>query len=247
MSSMISGPCLKWMVFVAFLGITSFARAQYDLSGFAIGDSARAWFDQQIGLEAHDLYIGVYEPLEGRSGLYHPFWGFRSWSIGDIDYRGEKFEGVYLLYDLENDLVLTRNLQSVYQAEAIRLNQEQVAWFRFGEHVFVRRQSLPQGQEAGFYELLYQGPEFEMLAQRTKERKYEITGIEINAKDFFYLIRKGEIHQIRRPSSLYKLFPLIKSELKTFARYRRIRKFGDASSETLKAFASHCAKLLSSP
>ena len=145
---------LKLLVLALLTNIGHLARGQYSLEGFSIGDSSIQWFDEQIGLQAHELFTGVYEPLEDRTGLYHPFWASRSWAIGEIFYRGEHFQGIYLLYDLEKDQVLTRNHEGKYLNEAIRLNQEQIDWFRLGGAHFENKEA-DTVFSAGFYEVLY--------------------------------------------------------------------------------------------
>ena len=235
---------LKLLVLALLTNIGHLARGQYSLEGFSIGDSSIQWFDEQIGLQAHELFTGVYEPLEDRTGLYHPFWASRSWAIGEIFYRGEHFQGIYLLYDLEKDQVLTRNHEGKYLNEAIRLNQEQIDWFRLGGAHFENKEA-DTVFSAGFYEVLYRDGTFEMLSKRQKEREYQVNEILILPNDSFYLFYAGAWHKVNRPSGLYKLLPEVKRQLKPCIRDRRIRKFQDASSKDLKALAAYCANLLS--
>lgn len=230
---------------ILFMLLSFHSKGQYALDGFSLEDTASQWFDQQIGVQALEVFTGVYESLEDRPAIEQVSWGASIWTVGDLYFRGEYYKDLYLFYDLENDVLLTKNHVNIaYSDQPIRVNQDQISWFRIEDDRFVRRDySSPKGS-SGFYHELYEDEDFSMYAKRTKVRKLEANEIRLNSEDSFYLIVKGAITRVSRPSSFYKIFPDLKSELKPVFKSLRIRKFENATVQQLKRLARRCAPII---
>lgn len=221
------------------------SKGQYALEGFSLSDTSTTWFDRQIGLQAQEIFTGVYVSLEGRPSMDQASWGKSIWAVGDLHYRGEYFQEVYLLYDLENDILLTKNhLNSTYFDEPIKLNQEQINSFKIGDERFVHR-TFSSTLPTGFYHELFNSGSFALYAKRRMVRKLAVNEVLLIPDDSFYLVTNGEVNQVTRPSSFYKLFPGLKSQLKPVFRSLRVRKFEKASTQQLKQLARRCASIIS--
>lgn len=236
---------LKHACLIFCLVLTFASNGQYSLDGFSLADTSSTWFDQQIGVQALEIFTGVYVSLEDRPAIEQVSWGRSIWTIGDLHYRGEPYQGVYLLYDLENDVLLTKNhLNGAYLDQPIKLNQEQVSWFQIADDRFVRR-TFSSGIQPGFYHELYESERFAMYARRKVVRELDVNEVRLTPDDSFYLMVNGQVSRVIRPSSFYKLFPNEKSRLKPVFKSLRIKKFEKASVQQLKQLARRCAPILS--
>lgn len=230
---------------ILFMSMSFYSKGQYALDGFSLGDTESQWFDQQIGVQALEVFTGVYESLEDRPAIEHVSWGTSIWTVGDLYFRGEYYKDLYLFYDLENDVLLTKNhVNSAYLDQPIKINQDQISWFQIEGDRFVRRNYSSSKVSSGFYHELYEDGDFGMYAKRTKVRQLDVNEIRLTTEDSFYLIFKGAINRVSRPSSFYKLFPDLKPELKPVFKSLRVRKFENATVQQLKRLARRCAPII---
>ncbi|MDW3194126.1 MAG: hypothetical protein R8G66_17255 [Cytophagales bacterium] len=238
---------MRTLTFSMLLTLLAFhSEGQYALAGFSLEDSVEHWFDQQIGLQAHELFIGGYESLEGRPAIEEATWGNSIWLVGNLSYRGAQYQEVYLLYDLEKDALLTKNhLNSAILDQPIRLNQEQVDWFVIDGERFVQRSFPEINAPQGFYHELHAVGSFGFYAKRKKVRDLDVNQINLLSDDSFYLLVKGKTYRVIKPSSFYRLFPTLKVQLKLVFKSLSIRKFEDASIRQLKQMARRCEPILS--
>lgn len=236
---------LQHACFILCLLLGFSSSGQYAFGDFNLSDSAEVWFDQKIGLQAHDIFTGVYESLEQRPAIDQVSWGESIWMVGDVSYRGEVFRKIYLFYDLERDALLIKNhLNSAYLDQPIRLNQQQVSWFQIEGDRFVWKSFSVPNVAAGFYHELFNSASFEMYAKRKKVRELDVNAVRLSGDDSFYLVIDGAVKRVTRPSSFYKLYPDLKRELKPVFKSLRIRKLEQASTSQLKQLARRCAPII---
>lgn len=229
---------------VLFITLAFHLEGQHALAGFSLEDSAEHWFDQQIGLQAHELFIGVFEPLNGRPAIEEATWGNSIWLIGDLSYRGALYQNVYLLYDLEQDVLLIKNhLNSQYLDQPIKINQVQVAWFIIGADRFVRRSFPKIDAPEGYYQELFADGSIGFYAKRKKVRDLDVNQIRLLSDDSFYLVVNGQANQVSKPASFYRLYPELKGQLKPVFKSLNIRKFENASTRQLIQMAQRCARI----
>lgn len=223
-----------------------YSQAQYALDGFSLQDSTLEWFDQQIGLQANEIFTGVYESFEYRPAVDQIGWNGKIWSVGNLHYRGNHYADIYLFHDLENDVLFTRNhLNSDYFNQPIRLNQEQVAWFTIDDELLVRTNFPELNASEGFYMQLFETGSFGMYLKREKIQEIEVGQIRLRAKDSFFLTVSGQHYRVYRPSSLYKLFKELKPQLKVVFKSLNVRKFDKATIGQMKSVARRCAPIIS--
>ncbi len=231
--------------FLLFLSLAFGSRGQYALEGFSLSDTSGHWFDHQIGLQAQEIFTGVFVSLQDRPVIEEASWGEAIWTVGEVFYRGDLYRNVYLLYDLENDVLLTKNhLNSSYFNHSIRLNQEQIDWFRIGADRFVRRHFSDLKVPAAFYHEIFSVESFAFYARRERIRKIETNAIRLEPDDSFYLSVRGDTYSVHNPASVYKLFPELKASLKPVFKSLRIRKFQKATVSQLQQMARRCAPII---
>ncbi len=217
-------------------------HAQYSLSGFSLSDSTTGWFDNTVGRGSTELITGTYSEIRRQSRTTHAFFGNKGWSVGAISYRGETFCNVQLIYDLKNDRVLVPGSDGKTTLP-IRLNQDQVKWFRIADHTFVRFNESVPARPAGFYDQVYKGKNLEFLIKRTKEGSVENGDFVFEEKNHYLIGLEGAYHKITSRSALIKLFEEHKHQLRQYMKRNSIRKPGKASYDQLKGLAAFCNDL----
>lgn len=89
-------------------------------------------------------YTKIISPQVGSPFLYSD-----QPSYGKLWYYGARFDSVNIQYDIENDVVVAKDLSGQIR---VQLVSEKLSAFSIGSHLFTR---LPGGK--GFYEVLYAG------------------------------------------------------------------------------------------
>lgn len=158
---------------------------------------------------------------------------------GTIDYDGQHFANVELLYEQVQDQVL---LYGPAQAGPVQLIRQKVQAFELAGHRFVHLPTDSAGVLAeGFYDLVVEGP-VQLLVKRAKKLAaatggYELTG-EYEEKTQFFVRRQGRFYEVN--TLRQALGPLAdqKAEIRAYARRNRLRFTTDRREASLVALVT---------
>ena len=194
------------------------------------GDIDR-WYDSMIGQTNSSLQIGAGKENYNFPKTVHPYFDEYSWRKGSIMYRDQIFKDVFLLYDLVDQNILLKDVNSEINLQPIILNQDQVQWFSIEEREFLKIKDY----DDGFFEPLFEGATYSVYAKRLKEEDISSSSLSFK-KDDWYLIQSGDsFHRIRNKGELFKLID--KNKAKLISKENKLKPFtrdGD-----------HLAKLIS--
>jgi hypothetical protein len=173
------------------------------------------------------LYNGCqYLRPEQSSDDEHPYFKVDDWAIGAVEYDGEIFENVPLLYDLWNDKVITEHYRN---ASEIELIAEKLSGFTIAEYSFRRIENEAVGNsppQTGYYQILYDGPS-RTIAHWKKNvlRTTSETGvvIDFDEKIKYYILKNGRYFPVKGKASALKLFSDEKKPLKQFIISSKLR------------------------
>jgi hypothetical protein len=135
---------------------------------------------------------------------------------GTITYDDQRYEEVFLLYDITTDEVIVENYNFAYN---IRLIKNRIQDFTLEGHRFinVNHPSLP----AGFYELLYDGPT-QVLAKHTKRFTEEIRFGELYRNFIpgttYYILKDNQYRVATNQATVLKLLKDHRPELRSHLR-----------------------------
>jgi hypothetical protein len=176
------------------------------------------------------LYNGkefiAYNPkLEG-----HPFFSDDLLHRGTVMYDGMYFDSVNMQYDLVKDELVIQHFDVFFKVVLI---SEKLKEFSLNNHHFKRlvRDSVNKLPVAtGFYDFMHEG-KTTLFIKRTKRIEETVTdriNQKIVEKDFYYIIKEGEIRQVKSLKSLLEILKdrsrEIRQELrKNHIKYRRNR------------------------
>jgi hypothetical protein len=187
------------------------------------------------------LYNGGDYAEPARTNENHPYFLNEDWQNGSVEYKGQVYENLPLLYDLTSQ----RLVSELFNGQLFSLVTEHVRWFTLGERRFVNidnnsvNKSLPV---SGYYEEVYDGRSTVLaLHVKTREERIESSSIQVyfNARARYYILYNGNFVRITNKSSLLKLMSGNKSEMRSFINKQKLSFKRGALSNALAAAASH--------
>lgn len=147
-----------------------------------------------------------------------PFFQSSDPQAGTLDYDGQHFVGVSLLYEQVQDQVL---LYGPAQAAPMQLIQQKVRSFELAGHRFVR---VAGGLADGFYDLVVDGPT-QLLVKRGKKLEAATSGYNLKGEyeevTRYFVQQRAQFHEINSPKQLLTLLGDKKAEMQAYARGNR--------------------------
>ena len=136
---------------------------------------------------------------------------------GAVFYFGNWYQNLDLLYDIQDDVVITRDVQGLLK---MRLTREKLDEFKVDGHHFVKLKLTSGAGE--YYEQFFKGQR-SLLMQWRKVTDSDDPQIQkyILRKTLFAL-DKGEIITLERTSHLFSIDPKHQKELKKFYREQKL-------------------------
>jgi hypothetical protein len=187
-----------------------------------VGVSIESGFDRIYGADQR-LVSGEYyhEPIFNTEKIEgHPFLIDGEWKDGYVIIDGVKFDNLRLRYDLTIQKVILQYNNISLAKYQICLKNEHIDSFMIDNRLF-RKMS---NKNARFCEVMSEG-HIDYIIFRSKVRAVSnMSGsqlFEFNESIWQYLRVDRELISFRR-STIYKLFPLIKREIKQFKREKRL-------------------------
>jgi hypothetical protein len=181
---------------------------------------------QEATILSPHLYNGQRYHIYDSRSKDHQFFQIEDWKQGIIEYDGQRFEAIPMLYDIVKDVVV---IKYYGRSGLIQLQSERIKTFAFIDHNFIRiEENKDQGVDVttGFYDLLYNG-NTKVLARRIKQRQEQIEGNKVNVyflpRNLFYLQKDGLYYPIHSQKVAFDLFKDQKKALKKHLRERHIK------------------------
>lgn len=204
-----------------------------------------AWYDQAIGKDKTGLLVGQYHALQRVTRTSHQFFQSDVWSLGALHFRGQQYDSVDLLYDLEKGVMLIRHpFNFALHNQPIKLTQNQVSWFYMFGHKFKYYDQRIMIYEPGFYDMLFEGDQLNLMCRRMKNVEADRT-LEYVATNKYLMEYEGNFYRVKGKSSFTKVFKQHKAEIKSFANSNKLNlKTDDSGEYDLQRMADFCNKLL---
>lgn len=184
------------------------------------------WFDQQVQQEHLPLFNGIgYVEKYKVVNEYHKFYKSIDFLKGSLYYDGQLYPNLEIKYDLHEDVVLL-NLKNGQRVVLLQPDQEKIEGFEIDGQFFVHiKDSISKVRKTfGYYELLYEGDNFQLLEKHTKKR-FERKGknslySEFKGRNKNYLYYKGEHYTLNNRKDFEDVFPELKRDIQTYSKKR---------------------------
>ncbi len=198
------------LVLVCAMSLTS--AAQYEVGELDLSGDLESWYDELVGLENTPLVHGVFYKIEINSPDTDPFFVSANWDFGKVNYRGQTYKDVLLLYNTQSDIVLVKHPS--FTNQPIKLFQDQVAWFELAGKRFEAMREVELPMRPGYYEIFYEGDKISMIVKRRKTETLESSKVVYKEEDRYFLEMEGKTIRYNGRRSFRKLGDEYKSVFK---------------------------------
>jgi hypothetical protein len=171
----------------------------------------------------------------------HPFFLTDEWQQGDVEYKGQQYKNLALLYDITTD----RLVSELFNGQPFVLVNEHLKRFSLGGRNFIRVEtdSIQNDLPArGFYEEVYGGNTQVLVRHfKVKEERIESTTLQIyfTARSRHYILHGGRYERITNKSSVLKVLKDHKAEVRSFIKKEKLKFSSATLSQALASVASY--------
>ena len=136
---------------------------------------------------------------------------------GSVFYFGNWYQNLDLLYDIQDDVVITRDVQGLLK---MRLTREKLDEFMVDGHHFVKiKLTTPAGE---FYEQFYKGQRSLLMQWRKVSESEDPQNQKFVLRKTLFVLDKGEIIPLDRTPDLFSIDPKHQKELKKVYREQKL-------------------------
>ena len=136
---------------------------------------------------------------------------------GSVLYYGNWYQNLDLLYDIQDDVVITRDIQGLLK---MRLTREKLEEFIVNGHHFVKiKLTTPTGE---FYEQFYKGQRSLLMQWRKLTESDDPQNQKFILRKTLFVLDKGEIIPLDKTSDLFSIDSKHKKELKKVYREQKL-------------------------
>ncbi len=136
---------------------------------------------------------------------------------GAILYFGNWYQNLDLLYDIQDDVVITRDVQGLLK---MRLTREKLDEFKVDGHHFVKLKLTTGAGE--YYEQLFKGQRSLLMQWRKVTDSDDPQIQKYILRKTLFVLDKGEIITLETTSDLFSIDPKHQKELKKFYRDQKL-------------------------
>lgn len=191
-------------------------------------EKAYEGFDATIGIQNTDIFTGV-EYIEKHRMINekHKFYGMNEFVPTTVYYEGKPYFNIPVKYNIYDDLLLVK-LPSQRGETEFQLLSNRLESFLLDSKKFISVYEI-DSEFSGIYQLLYEGPELQLLKEhRLSEKRIsrrELIHYEFKSRSPQYFFKyKKNYYELNR-GNLLELFPEHKSQVREYYRdYRKQRK-----------------------
>lgn len=159
------------------------------------------WYYSQIPKSEDPLYHGVVDPLRIKSRSTRPYL-YRSWRKGTLIMQNAHYHSIDILYDLITQSIMLRPLDPG-DPNGLVLNMLLLKEFSIENRRFRRART---DMDSSFYEVLYEGVHFELLAKRKKIEEVSPSEVIYKNVDHYYIEYGGSLFRIKKARDLGQIW-----------------------------------------
>lgn len=191
--------------------------AQYQVSALTLYEDPHRWYDSALGLEKTNLILGNFEPVIRSARYTHQFFEEDYWSTGSFKYRGEVYDSLSMMYNIESDIIIFQHpTELFYASQPIKPIQNEVEWFSLRGHFFRYYHEGIFFYGPGFYDELFIGEELKFIVKRIKEQSIVDTQLEFLPANKLLLHYQGAYHRIKSKRSVIRVLKPYKKNIKRY-------------------------------
>lgn len=199
---------LKLVIIGLLVGIGA-VKAQDDVTHVqkAPIQNAVNMYHQTLGSQAEVFYGADYTPyLFKMEGI--PFFLSNTMFDGWAFYKGARYEGLRLQWDMHRDMVVVQN---PFTSSRSVLHNEYLDSFQLGDDLFIhlKENRALNLYNSGFFQVLYRGAKVSVLALRRKQIREEIRDVTLyrifDPYNSYYIFRNGKYYLVENKNDVTRV------------------------------------------
>ncbi|MGE0590653.1 MAG: hypothetical protein AB7O48_18875 [Cyclobacteriaceae bacterium] len=199
-----------------FVLLTQFVLRAQDLSGDGNQQQITftKWFEDQTNHALSRIYSGDSYPQQAASRFGHQFFESRQWRNGNVCLGDQWYYDLPLLFDLQNEIVVTRQT-GIGIGSGIIIENQLISYFKIEDTSFI---PLQHDGKKHFFEVILEGEKIDLLARHQKLQRLKSDGYHFEESVKYFLLANSELIPLANKKSLQQLTPEAKSiasEIKT--------------------------------
>ncbi|MEP0461449.1 MAG: hypothetical protein ABJN84_11120 [Flavobacteriaceae bacterium] len=175
-------------------------------------------FDRIIDYQNSGIYFGKPNtPYPNIDEENHPFFEYLGYQSASLAYKGQLYFDVKIRYDIvRNDVQILPDKK--LNLLGITLFSEFISHFSMGNFHFKRLEGM--GMEKKFFQVILKNPSFSLLKSHIKKEKEKLKGRSVLYNEYvldtaLYILKNGQLEELRSKKQLIALFPDDKDILNT--------------------------------
>lgn len=199
-----------------FVLLTQFVLKAQDFSGDGNQEQIAftKWFEDQTDHTKSRIYNGDTYPQQVSSRFGHQFFESRQWRNGIVCLGDQWYYDLPLLFDLQNEMVVTRQT-GIGTSSGIILENQLISYFKIEGTSFI---PLQYEGKKHFFEVVLNGESIDLLAKHQKVQRLKSDGYHFEESVKYFLLFGNELIPMTNKKSLEQVTPDAKSmanEIKT--------------------------------
>jgi hypothetical protein len=178
---------------------------QDEYSGVAPEKNKEILFDKIIGLENSGIVNGREYMIPFRGLKSHPFFD-RQDASATVEYDGNKYHEMQILYDIYSDILVFKVLTRAGSFAFIELDKSRVGSFDAYNHHFKKYNLVDlKFNVDGYFDVLFERESMSLVVKRSKISRVIDRVAEYEEFDQYFLIDHGRWIKFRKMKSFYTL------------------------------------------
>ena len=201
---------------VFFVLLTQFVLRAQDFSGDENQEQIAFtnWFEEKTNRTKSRIFSGDSYPQQAASRFGHQFFESRQWRNGTVCLGDQWYYDLPLLFDLQNELVVTRQT-GIGIGNGIIIENQLISYFKIEDTPFI---PLQYDGKKHFFEVILDGENIDLLARHQKFQRLKSDGYHFEESVKYFLLSESELIPLTNKKSLQQVTPEAKSianEIKT--------------------------------
>ena len=192
---------MKLIVLAFMLAVTPFFGFGQNEKDELYASISSLYFDS-LGIDRTPIYAGEIDPLVVQSRTSTPYFKSRSWLKGSIYYDQSLYYDISFIYNISNQKLILKQADPTKRGGLV-VDLEKVEWFSLADDYFRRS---PFDKARRFFQLLYEGENFNLIAHRRKGTEASAAGVDFTDKTEYFVEYGNSLNPLRSKGDLKQIF-----------------------------------------
>lgn len=177
------------------------------------------WYDSTVGEETNRLMYNSIYLTALRGTTTHQYFDQRVWQKGNVTIAGQRYDEIPMLFDIEKEQLVVKH-PDAYRFDGVAIKMDDLESFTLGKHQF---RKLGFASNDGFFEVLYDGSNFLLVAKKKKRSSSQKVGVEFTETTSYFLVDSNRLVPLKGIKSLKNLYPDFINDIQYVKKEKKIK------------------------